>query len=142
MLPTHWQPAIKLMIYYWIKTLHISTVTFTIGFFTLRFVWMLNRSRLFNHRWVRLISQVNDSLLLIAGIALAVMSRQYPIAAPWLTAKLVALVIYIIFGMFAFKWARSRGNRVLFGLLALLTVGYIVAVALTRSPQPWRYLLG
>lgn len=130
------------MIYYWIKTLHVSTVIFTIGFFTLRFVWMLNRSRLFNHRWVRLISQVNDSLLLIAGIALAVISHQYPIAAPWLTAKLTALLLYIILGMFAFKWARSRRNRILFGLLALLTVSYIVAVALTRTPQPWSFLFG
>lgn len=130
------------MIYYWIKTLHVSTVIFTIGFFTLRFFWMLNRSRLFNHRWVRLISQTNDTLLLVAGITLAVMSRQYPIAAPWLTAKLAALLLYIILGMFAFRWARSRGNRILFGLTALFTVGYIVAVALTRTPQPWRYLLG
>lgn len=130
------------MIYYWIKTLHVSTVIFTIGFFTLRFVWMLSRSRLFNHRWVRLISQTNDSLLLVAGIALAVMSRQYPFVAPWLTAKLAALLLYIILGMFAFKWAGSRRNRILFGILALLTAGYIVAVALTRLPQPWKLLLG
>jgi len=130
------------MIYYWIKTLHVSTVIFTIGFFTLRFVWMLSRSRLFNHRWVRLISQINDSLLLVAGIALAIMSRQYPFAAPWLTAKLVALLLYIMLGMFAFKWARSRRKRIFFGLAALLTVSYIVAVALTRMPQPWKFLFG
>lgn len=130
------------MIYYWIKTLHVSTVIFTIGFFTLRFVWMLSRSRLFNHRWVRLISQTNDSLLLVAGIALAVMSRQYPFAAPWLTAKLAALLLYIILGMFAFKWAGLRRSRILFGIMALLTAGYIVAVALTRLPRPWEFLLG
>ncbi|WP_245621810.1 SirB2 family protein [Sedimenticola selenatireducens] len=132
----------ELMIYYWIKTLHVSTVIFTIGFFTLRFVWMLSRSRLFNHRWVRLISQTNDSLLLVAGIALAVMSRQYPFVAPWLTAKLAALLLYIVLGMFAFKWAGLRRNRILFGIMALLTAGYIVAVALTRLPRPWEFLLG
>jgi len=132
----------ELMIYYWIKTLHVSTVIFTIGFFTLRFVWMLNRSRLFNHRWVRLISQTNDSLLLVAGIALVVMSQQYPFAAPWLTAKLVALLLYIMLGMFAFKWAGSRRNRIFFGISALIIAGYIVAVALTRLAQPWKFLLG
>ncbi len=130
------------MIYYWIKILHVSTVIFTISFFALRFAWMLNRSPLFNHRWVRLLSQTNDSLLLAAGIALAIMSRQYPFVAPWLTAKLVALLIYIVLGMFAFKWAKSRRRRIFFGLAALLTVNYIVAVALTRTPQPWKYLLG
>lgn len=129
------------MIYYWIKILHVSTVTFTVGFFTLRWMWLLNRSRLFNHRWVRLISQTNDSLLLIAGISLAVMSRQYPFLAPWLTAKLLALLLYILLGMVAFKWARSHRSRILFGFMALLTVGYIVSVALTRSPKPWDFLL-
>jgi uncharacterized membrane protein SirB2 len=142
MLRSHYRPATDAMLYYWIKTLHVSTVIFTIGFFTLRFAWMLQRSRLFNHRWVRWISQVNDTLLLLAGIGLAVMSRQYPFAAPWLTAKLAALLLYIVLGMFAFRWARSRHSRTLFGLLALLSVAYIVSVALTRNPQPWGVWFG
>lgn len=130
------------MLYYWIKTLHVSTVIFTIGFFTLRFVWMLEGSRLFNHRWVRRISQINDTLLLMAGIGLAVMSRQYPFSAPWLTAKLAALLLYITLGMLAFKWGRSRRARALFGLLALITAAYIVSVALTRTPRPWLVWIG
>ncbi|MCW8921378.1 MAG: SirB2 family protein, partial [Sedimenticola sp.] len=69
------------MIYYWIKTLHISAVIFTVGFFTLRLFWMINRSGLVNRAWVRRLSQFNDTLLLIAGISLALLSQQYPFVA-------------------------------------------------------------
>ncbi|WP_428603205.1 SirB2 family protein [Sedimenticola sp.] len=130
------------MTYYWIKTLHVSTVIFTISFFVVRFFWMLRGSRLFNRRWVRLLSQSNDTLLLFAGITLAVMSHQYPFSAPWLTAKLTALLVYILLGMLAFKWVESRSGRILCGLLALATAGYIVSVALTRMPLPWQFFLG
>lgn len=129
------------MLYYWIKVLHVATVVFTVGFFTLRLVWMYYGSGLVNRRWVRTLSQTNDTLLLAAGITLAVMSYQYPLVMPWLTAKLLVLLLYIILGMFALRWARTRRQRVLFGLLALLSVGYIIAVALTRTVQPWQVLL-
>ena len=38
---------------------------------------------------------VNDTLLLSAAIALAVMSAQYPLVQPWLTAKVVALCLML-----------------------------------------------
>ncbi|MCW8944443.1 MAG: SirB2 family protein [Sedimenticola sp.] len=129
------------MIYYWIKTLHISTVIFTVSFFSLRLIWMISRSGLVNRGWVRKLSQFNDTLLLIAGISLALLSHQYPFVAPWLTAKLIALLAYIILGMYALKWAKSRRSRTYFGIMALTCVGYMVLVALTRNPQPWQYLL-
>jgi len=130
------------MLYYWIKELHVATVVFTVSFFSIRLIWMYTGSGLVDRRWVRRLSQANDSLLLVAGITLALMSHQYPLVMPWLTAKLVALILYIILGMFALRWARTRNSRLLFGVLALASVGYIVAVALTRTPQPWLMLSG
>lgn len=128
------------MLYYWIKMLHVATVVFTVGFFSLRLIWMYTGSELVQQRWVRRLSQSNDTLLLAAGITLAVMSHQYPLVMPWLTAKLLALLTYIILGMFALRWGGTRGQRLLFGSLALASVGYIVAVALTRTPEPWQVL--
>jgi hypothetical protein len=43
--------------------------------------------------------------------------------------------------MYALKWAKGRRSKTLFGILALICVGYMVLVALTRNPQPWQYLL-
>ena len=99
------------MSYYWIKQLHVATVVFTIGFFALRLYWMRQQPQLVSRRWVRRVSVANDSLLLCAGITLAVLSGQYPLAAPWLTAKLLALLLYIGLGIFALRRGRSRRAR-------------------------------
>jgi len=125
------------MTYYWIRQLHIATVVFSVAFFALRYYWMLVNSQQQKQRWVRILSVVNDTTLLGAGISLALISRQYPLAAPWLSAKLVGLLAYIVLGTLALKRARTRPARILSGLLALLSAGYIISVALTRTPTPW-----
>ncbi len=129
------------MLYYWIKNAHVITVVFNIAFFSLRYYWMLRRSSLVNKKIVRWISQLNDTLLLIAGIALALHIHQYPFQVQWLTVKLVGLLLYIIFGTLALKRGKSRKARRIYGVLALLTVGYIVTVALSRTAASW-VLLG
>ena len=128
------------MTYYWIRQLHIATVVFNICFFSLRFYWMLHHPALVQKRWVRRLSLFNDTLLLTAGISMAVMSRQYPFDAPWLTAKLLVLILYILLGTMALRLGRSRRERIVYGLLALLSAGYIVSVALSRTPASWSLL--
>jgi uncharacterized membrane protein SirB2 len=85
---------------------------------------------------------VNDSLLLAAGIGMAVMLRQYPLVDGWLTAKLLALLGYIGLGTIALKRGRTKRIRLLAFGGALLTLAYLVAVALTRSPLPFIDLAG
>ncbi len=128
------------MTYYWIRQLHIATVVFNICFFSLRFYWMLYHPALVQKRWVRRLSQFNDTLLLTAGISMAVMSHQYPFDAPWLTTKLLVLLLYIILGTMALRGGRTRRSRTVYGLLAFLSVGYIVSVALSRTPASWSFL--
>ena len=128
------------MPYHWIKLIHVSTVAFTLSFFALRFYWMIRHPHLVQRPWARRLSQVNDTLLLIAGIALAVMSQQYPPAASWLTAKLTTLVVYILLGVIALRLGRTLAIRVFSGVLALLAGGYMVSVALCRSGAPWQCL--
>lgn len=128
------------MHYYWIKLLHLSTVVFTVAFFALRYYWMLRRSRLAQAAWGRYLSVVNDTLLLLAGSTLAVLSRQYPFDSAWLTAKLAALVVYILLGSMALKYARRWHSRAIYGALALLCAGYMILVAVSRSPSPWTVL--
>ncbi|MCB1849667.1 MAG: SirB2 family protein [Gammaproteobacteria bacterium] len=128
------------MSYYWIRQLHIATVIFSVGFFALRYIWMLIGAQREQQRWVRIVSVCNDSMLLIAGISLALLSGQYPLVAPWLTAKLAGLLAYILLGTLALKRARTRPIRIVTGLSALLSAGYIISVALTRTPAPWSIL--
>ena len=78
---------------------------------------------------------INDTLLLTAAVALAVMSAQYPLARSWLTAKVLGLCAYITLGSLALRRSITLKVRRIAFLAALLAVAYIVGMALTRSPS-------
>jgi uncharacterized membrane protein SirB2 len=119
-----------------LKLLHVGCVVVTASGFLLRGVWMVRDNPLLRHPLTRVLPHVNDTLLLAAGIGMAVMLRQYPLVDGWLTAKLLALLLYIVLGTIALKRGRTRRIRILAFAGALLTLAYLVAVALTRSPWP------
>lgn len=98
---------------------------------------MMRGSPLLEQRWVRVVPHVVDTTLLASAIAMAVMTRQYPFVAGWLTAKLLALVGYIGLGMIALKHGKTRSVRVAAWISAQAVFFYIVAVAVTRNPLPW-----
>lgn len=104
------------------------------SFFLLRGTWMLAGSSMLQQRWVKTLPHFVDSALLLSALTLAVWSGQYPMAQPWLTAKLVALVLYILLGTVALKRGRTKSIRVLALIGALATFAYIVSVAVTKNP--------
>lgn len=123
--------------YPWIKALHVTTVALSYSLFVTRGVWMLRGSALLGRRWVRVAPHVNDTILLASGITLAVIIHQYPGVSPWLTAKLIGLVAYILMGMMAFRFARRPWVRAVFWIAAQVVFLYIVAVAVTMRPLPF-----
>ena len=124
------------MLYQTLKGLHMSFVALTLGGMVLRGGWMLSDSPLLGHRLTRVLPHVIDTLLLLTGVALAVLTAQYPLVQPWLTAKLLALILYILLGTIALKRGRTKAIRSLALVLALVCFGYILAVAVTRNPWP------
>ena len=124
------------MSYALLKSLHIGTAALSFGLFFIRGVWMLRAPERLRRRWVRIVPHLNDTLLLGSAIALALWSRQYPGVNAWLTAKVIALLVYIGLGMFALKRGRTRGIRAFAWFAAMLVFIYIVAVARTRSAWP------
>jgi len=115
-----------------IKSIHILAVLISISGFVLRGIWMMKDSPMLQQRWVRIVPHVNDTVLLVAGIILAINIQQYPFVHGWLTAKIIALLVYIGLGMATIGHGRSKKQRVITGLAALLVVMYMVGVARTR----------
>lgn len=129
------------MMYLALRDLHITCVILSgLGFF-LRGIARLADSPLARQRWVKVVPHLVDTVLLSSAVALAVLSGQYPIEQPWLTAKVIGLMAYIGFGMAAFRFARSRKALATFFVLALCSYGYIVSVAVTRHPAAWLALV-
>jgi uncharacterized membrane protein SirB2 len=125
------------MDYAWIKALHVGSVALSYCGFVARGMLMIRASPLIGARWVRVAPHVVDTVLLASAIALAVMSRQYPFVEPWLTAKVLALILYIGLGTFALRRGRTMRSRVGAWIAAQAVFLYMVAVAVTRSPLVW-----
>ncbi len=118
-----------------VKLIHISCVVLSLIGFTLRSILMLMGSPLLRRSWVRTVPHLVDSTLFFSGLWLAWNLHQYPGTTPWLTAKLSALIAYIVFGALALR-GRTRRRRYLSLVAAYACFAYMVAVALTHSPVP------
>jgi len=119
-----------------LKLTHLSCVVLSITGFTLRAGLMLTGSRLLRRRWVRTVPHFIDTLLFFSGLGLAYLRHQYPVTTPWLTAKLAALVLYVLAGAVALRGAKLS-HRIPALLLAYASFAYMVGVALTKNPLPW-----
>ncbi|WP_313035830.1 SirB2 family protein [Massilia alkalitolerans] len=122
------------MPYIALKHLHVTFVALSGLLFLVRGIWMLRASPRLQQRWARIVPHIVDTLLLASAIGLAVVSHQYPGQMPWLTAKVVGLVAYIVLGTIALKRGRTQGVRTAAFVGALACFAYIVAVAVTKNP--------
>ena len=120
--------------YVLLKGLHVSAVALSGIFFLVRGVWMLRGSAQLQQSWVRISPHVVDSVLLAAALGLLIKLRLNPFVTPWLSAKLLALLGYVVFGSFALKRGRPRQTRIITLLIALGLFAYMVGTALTRDP--------
>ena len=116
------------------KDIHVTFVVLTILFFLLRGFWMILDSSLLKKVWVRILSASIDTVLLVSAIVQAMTISQYPFIDHWLTAKVLALIIYIVLGSVAFTYGKTKTIRVSAWLAAIACFGYIANVALTRNP--------
>ena len=118
-----------------LKSVHVLCAGLSVSGYIVRGVWMLQESPRLQAGWVKVTPHVIDTLLLVSAIALAIQVEQYPFVHGWLTAKVLALIAYIGLGSIGLKRGRTRTARLTAGIAALATFGYIVAVAVTRSPS-------
>lgn len=117
-----------------VKYLHVASVVLSVAGFFLRGLLMMRASPLLRARWVRILPHVNDTVLLMAALTLAVMVEQYPFVAGWVTAKVFGVIAYIILGVLALREAATLKLRIACWLASLAVFGWIVSVALTRHP--------
>ncbi|MGZ3181356.1 MAG: SirB2 family protein [Telluria sp.] len=125
------------MDYLALKHFHMTMAALSGSFFFVRGLWMLAGSSMLQQRWVKTAPHVVDTLLLASAIWLAAWSHQYPGPMPWLTAKVIGLVVYILLGTVALKRGKTKGVRATAFVLAMLTFFYIASVAVTKSPLPF-----
>ena len=116
-----------------IRQLHVGAAAISLALFLLRAGWMLASPGRLQARWVRIVPHCVDTVRLGSALWLA---WQLGVEGTrgWLAAKVVGVLVYIVAGTIALKRGRTLRVRIVALVAALATFGYIVSVALTRSP--------
>lgn len=121
-------------LYQAVRDIHIAAVLASGVLFAARaFALNLSGARWPLSRPARIAAYSIDSALLAAALTLAAITRQYPFLEPWLTAKLLLLILYIMLGWFALR-AAKRGRRIGFTLAAVTLYAFIVSIARAHHP--------
>ena len=119
--------------YTFIKIIHMSFAMISVLGFLARGILRINESPVVNRKLVRVLPHVIDTVLLTSAITLVIMSGQYPWVAPWVSAKILGLVVYIGLGVVVMRTAKTRQTRIVAFGLALLTAGYVFMIASTKT---------
>ena len=133
LLPTPLNRSFTLIMYTFIKIIHMSFAMISVLGFLARGILKINESPLVDKKLVRVLPHVIDTVLLASAITLVIMSGQYPWVAPWVSAKILGLVVYIGLGVVVMRTAKTRQARIAAFALALITVGYVFMVASTKT---------
>ncbi len=129
------------MDYILVRNIHITAVGLSIAGFFIRFIGIQIGANWVRSKAARTLPHINDTVLLVSAITLAVLLHVNPLHQPWLIAKIVALLVYIGLGMLALKPHRHLAVRLTSGLLALVVFSYIVSVAITKQVAGWLTIL-
>ena len=123
------------MDYLLLKHLHVTLALLSVIGFTARWLGRRAEKAWVAHRANRVLPHLLDTLLLASGIWLALRLGLSPVAAPWLGAKLLGLLAYIVLASVAYRFAQRQAMRLAAFLAALAVFGWMISVALTRSPM-------
>lgn len=122
------------MSYIALKHLHTTLATLTLLVFLLRGAWAMMGSAMLEKKWAKITPHVVYTLLLVSAFAVAWVGWGYPqVLHGWITAKLIALVVFIAAAVMAFRGHGGKKLRLDMFLVALVVYAYIVVVALTKS---------
>ncbi|MCF6299737.1 MAG: SirB2 family protein [Proteobacteria bacterium] len=97
--------------------------------FEFRF-WLKNFSEKPFGKFLNIAPHVVDTLLLASGLMLMFLSGISPFNSQWLLAKLILVMVYIVFGFIALK--ATGVKRTVAFILANLTIIYIIFVAIKK----------
>lgn len=121
--------------------IHVGCVALSGTLFTVRGLFRVGNSAVAHHLVLRVSSYIIDTTLLTSAILLTLILRQYPFVEPWLTAKVLLLILYIALGTVTLRRASTRFGRVAALAGSLGTFIAIIGVAIAHDPAGWLKLI-
>lgn len=115
------------------KHLHLTLVAISVIFFVVRFVLKLKESALLQKKVMRIAPHIIDTCLLLSGLLMCFLIKQYPFVDPWLTEKILSVVAYILLAIMAMKSNRNKFFRFFAFLGAIAWVVYAAKIAVFKQ---------
>lgn len=126
------------MSYMALKHAHMMFALISIVLFMLRAWIAVPSPARIKSKVLKVLPHIIDTLLLILGIWLAVMMKYNPLGnSPWLAAKIIGVVLYIIVGTIAIKRGKTAQQRLIATIASIAIFAYIYGAAVAKSPLSW-----
>lgn len=120
-----------------LKAIHMFCAYATGLGFLARGLLAIFESPLLGHRVSKTLPHLIDTCLLASGLIMFYSWSVSLTSVPWLIAKIIALLLYIGFGLLMLRWGTTASRRKL-GLIGGLAVyTYIVGVAHSKLLLSW-----
>lgn len=120
--------------YEFVKYLHVTAITLSISGFILRVVLKLNDSPGQTKYWFKKLPHYVDTLLLATALTMVYILGVNPLTTFWIAEKIIGLLIYILLGMIALRWGKTKNIGIMAAGMAVLVFSYIVYVAHYKAP--------
>ncbi len=113
--------------------LHVAAVVISLALFSFRFALTLKGSGILQKRWLKITPHVIDTILLSTAIWLLTLSSMVEVDG-WVASKVIGVILYIVSGFFALKWATTDRARIIGFACALIWIMLTATVAFTKQP--------
>ncbi|MCW8930193.1 MAG: SirB2 family protein [Gammaproteobacteria bacterium] len=120
--------------YEFVKYIHVTAITLSICGFMARVYLKLNDSPHQNKYWFKKLPHTVDTLLLVTALTMVYIMGVNPLTTFWIAEKIIGLLIYILLGMIALRWGKTKNIRMTAAVMAVMVFSYIVYVAHYKAP--------
>lgn len=120
-------------LYPYVKHTHMLFVATSVLFFMVRFVLHMRSSALMQKKFFKIAPHVIDTLMLLTGLSLCFLIKQYPFVDPWLTEKITGVAAYIVLGIMAMRPKQNTFFKMFAFFGALGWIVYVGKIAIFKS---------
>ncbi len=120
--------------YEFVKYIHVTAITLSISGFIFRVVLKANNSPYQSKYWFKKLPHKVDIILLASALTMVYILGVNPLTTYWIAEKIIGLLIYIMLGMVALRWGKTKNIRMTAAVMAAMVFSYIVYVAHYKTP--------
>ena len=119
-----------------LKLGHISAVVVSGSLFAYRYVRLNLHPDQPLARPLKVLPHINDTVLLACAIGMLSLLGLNPLTLPWLTAKILALLVYIVIGAICMRSPPGSRRQTVSFVAAISVFAYILLVGLGKQVIP------